>query len=297
MSPLKRGLGKGISALIPLTPKMPESSVLMGGRTIVNLDLGAISPNPRQPRTTMDPATLEDLANSIRAEGVIQPILVRPRDGGFELIAGERRWQAAKIAGLTKIPAIVKEFGDRESLELAMVENLQREDLNALDEAEGYSKLQSEFGYTQEQISERVGKHRATVGNVMRLLELPEVIRESLRKAEISAGHARALLSIETPDAQIAAWQEIKEKGLTVRDVEIRSPLKSRRARKVKPQRLAQHPELQPIQEELTARLGTKVNVVGRPERGRIVIDYFSREDLERVTELLLHKEGEVPSV
>ncbi len=293
MSPVKRGLGKGLSALIPEAPetrKTEAAPFFMGGRTIVNLDLDAIFPNARQPRTDFTSAALEELAQSIRQEGVIQPILVRPRNGAYELIAGERRWRAARIAGLPKIPAIVKDFGDRESLELALIENLQREDLNPLDEALGYAKLQQEFQITQEQIAERVGKHRTSIANALRLLELPAMIRESMGKGEITAGHARALLALDNPDAQISLWQEIKEKNLSVREVELRAPTKSRKSSKVAPQRLAQHPELQPIQEDLTVRLGTRVSLVGTPDRGRIIVDYFSREDLDRIVEILEEK-------
>ena len=295
MSSTKRGLGRGLQALIPEGEKRPETSVFLGGRTIVNIDLDSVFPNPRQPRTEFGEDTLEELTQSIRSEGVIQPILVRPRTGGYELIAGERRWRAAKRAGLNRIPAIVKDFNDRQTLELALIENLQREDLNPLDEALGFAKLQAEFNMTQEQIAERVGKHRATVANALRLLELPDTIRESLGRGEITAGHARALLAFETPDAQIAMWQETREKNLSVREVELRKPASSRKS-KVQPQRLAQHPDLQPIQEELTGRLGTRVSVVGSPERGRIIIDFFSKEDLDRILEILIQQE-EVPQV
>ncbi|MGB9612890.1 MAG: ParB/RepB/Spo0J family partition protein, partial [Candidatus Margulisiibacteriota bacterium] len=168
MASSKRGLGKGLGALIP------QGSVFTGGRTIVNVDIAAIIPNPRQPRSRFPKESLLELAESIKAQGVIEPILTRMRNGRYELVAGERRLRAAKLAGISAIPAIVKDFTDQQALELSLVENLQREDLNPMDEAEGYAHLQSEFGLTQEQIAQRVGKDRSTVANMIRLLSLPK---------------------------------------------------------------------------------------------------------------------------
>ncbi|MFH1577145.1 MAG: ParB/RepB/Spo0J family partition protein, partial [Candidatus Margulisiibacteriota bacterium] len=180
VTPNKRGLGKGLGALIP------QGSVFTGGRTIVNIDITKVVPNPRQPRSSFAKEGLEDLASSIKEQGVIEPILVRMRTGKYELVAGERRWRAAKQAGLTVIPSIVKDFTDEQSLELALIENLQREDLNPMDEAEGYSRLIQEFKLTQDQVAKKVGKNRTTVTNMLRILTLPEKIKHSLAKEEIS---------------------------------------------------------------------------------------------------------------
>ncbi|MFA4906526.1 MAG: ParB/RepB/Spo0J family partition protein, partial [Candidatus Margulisiibacteriota bacterium] len=211
----KRGLGKGLGALIP------QGSVFTGGRTIVNVAIGNVVPNPRQPRTYFSKESLHELSESIKVQGIIEPVLTRMRNGKYELVVGERRLRAAKMAGLTVIPAIVKEFTDVQSLELSLIENLQREDLNPMDEAEGYARLSSEFGMIQEDIARRVGKDRSTVANLIRLLSLPKQIKESLRKKEITVGHARPLLTVEEADRQLHFWHEIVKLHLNVRDTEI----------------------------------------------------------------------------
>ena len=191
MANLKKGLGRGLGALIP------RGTVFTGGRTIVNIEIDKVVPNPRQPRTTFNAENLRDLANSIVEQGVIEPILIRMQQGRYELVAGERRLRAAKIAGMTSIPAIIKDFTDEQSLELSLIENLQREDLNPIDEAEGYARLTEEFNLTQEKISKKVWKDRSTITNMLRILVLPDEIKESLRNREISVGHARALLALD----------------------------------------------------------------------------------------------------
>ena len=193
----KRGLGKGLGALIP------QGSVFSGGRTIINIDIAKIVANPRQPRHTFAKERLEELANSIKEQGIIEPILTRMRNGKYELIAGERRLRASKIAGLTTIPSIIKNFSDEQSLELALIENLQREDLNPMDEAEGYAQLTKDFSLTQDQVAKKVGKSRSTITNLLRILSLPEKIKVSLRMDEISLGHARPLLALEDANRQL----------------------------------------------------------------------------------------------
>jgi len=280
----KRGLGKGLGALIP------QGSVFVGGRTIVNVDINAVVPNPRQPRTRFSKESLHDLSESIKAQGIIEPILTRMRDGKYELVAGERRLRAAKLAGIAVIPAIVKDFSDQQSLEISLIENLQREDLNAMDEAEGYARLASEFGLTQDNISKRVGKDRSTVTNMIRLLSLPKQIKESLRKGEITVGHARPLLSVEEADKQLYFWREITKGNLNVRDTEVLVTGKEDRAKAKKGGRkraFTQNVELNALVEQLTEQLATKVKIHGSPDRGRIEIEYYSREDLERVLELI----------
>jgi len=283
-SPSKRGLGKGLGALIP------QQSVFVGGRTIVNVEIGSVVPNPRQPRTHFSKESLHDLAESIKAQGVIEPILTRMRDGKYELVAGERRLRAAKQAGLTVIPAIVKDFSDQQSLELSLIENLQREDLNAMDEAEGYARLASEFGLTQENISKRVGKDRSTVANMIRLLSLPKPVKDSLRKGEITIGHARPLLSVEETDRQLHFWKEIVKGHLSASDAEILVTGKEEKPKAKKGGRkrvFTQNVELNALVEQLTEHLATKVSIHGSPDRGRIEIEYYSKEDLERVLELI----------
>lgn len=280
----KRGLGKGLGALIP------QGSVFTGGRTIVNIDINNVMPNPRQPRTRFVKESLHDLAESIKSQGIIEPILTRMRDGKYELVAGERRLRAAKLAGIAVIPAIVKDFTDEQSLELSLIENLQREDLNPMDEAEGYSRLSSEFGLTQEDIAKRVGKDRSTVTNIIRLLSLPKQIKDSLRKEEITVGHARPLLSVEEADKQLHFWREIVKRNLSVRDTEILVTGKEEKPKIKKGGRkraFTQNVELNALVEQLTEHLATKVKIFGTPERGRIEIEYYSKEDLERVLELI----------
>lgn len=283
----KRGLGKGLGALIP------QGSVFVGGRTIVNIDVQSVVPNPRQPRTHFSKEALHDLAESIKAQGIIEPILTRMRDGKYELIAGERRLRAAKLAGISVIPAIVKDFTDQQSLELSLIENLQREDLNPIDESEGYARLSAEFGLTQEQISIRVGKSRSTVANMIRLLSLPKPIKDSLGKEEISIGHARPLLSLDDPEKQLYFWHMIVKSHLNVRDTEIlvtgkEGPHSTTTAKKTGKKRpLTQNTELLSLVEKLTTHFATKVKVFGSPDRGRIEIEYFSKEDLERILDII----------
>ncbi|MEA3493926.1 MAG: ParB/RepB/Spo0J family partition protein [Candidatus Margulisiibacteriota bacterium] len=280
----KRGLGKGLSALIP------KKAIFAGGRTIVNIDIGKIYPNPRQPRTEFPKDALKELSDSIKEQGVIEPILTRMRAGRYELVAGERRWRAAKLAGLTLVPSIIKDFTDEQSLEIALIENLQREDLNPMDEAEGYALLIKEFKITQEQVAKKVGKNRSTVTNMLRVLTLPDKIKQSLRKEEISVGHARALLAISDQLKQLEAWKQIISSKLNVRDVEILVSGKSekQKARKGGRKRaFTKNAELNALVERLTTFLGTKVKILGTPQKGRIEINYFSKEDLERVLEII----------
>jgi ParB family chromosome partitioning protein len=280
----KRGLGKGLHALIP------ETSVFTGGRTIVNIDVGKVTPNPRQPRTEFDQKSLTELSESIKAQGIAQPVLVRLRSGKYELVAGERRWRAARKAGLAVIPAIIKDFSDEESLEIALIENLQREDLNPMDESEAYVRLAEEFKVTQADIAKRVGKDRSTVANMMRLAELPKEIQLSIRKGQISVGHARSILTLPSAPDQLSIWQEILKNNLTVRDVEQLVAGKGKRVAgggtaPGRKRKFTKNEELNDVTELLTSHLGTKVRIYGSRKRGKIEIDYFSQEDLERLIE------------
>lgn len=284
MAGSKRGLGKGLGALIP------QGSVFTGGRTIVNIDINNVTPNPRQPRSRFPKEALHELAESIKAQGIVEPILTRMRDGKYELVAGERRLRAAKLAGISVIPAIVKDFTDEQTLEISLIENLQREDLNPMDEAEGYARLSSEFGLTQEDIAARVGKDRSTVTNMIRLLSLPKQIKESLRKGEITVGHARPLLTLEDVEKQLHFWRQIIKGNLNVRDAEILVTGKEEKPKVKKGGRkraFTQNVELNALVEKLTEHFATKVKIFGTPERGRIEIEYYSQEDLERILELI----------
>lgn len=276
----KRGLGKGLSALIP------DNSVLTGGRTIINIDINKIVPNPRQPRSDFSNETLTELAESIKSQGIIEPILARPKNGKYELVAGERRFRAARKAGLSILPAIIKDFSDEESLELALVENLQRENLNPMEEAEAYQKLSNEFQMTQADIAKKVGRDRSTVANMMRLMELPREIQASIRHSQITVGHARPMLSLATEAERLSLWKEILKKNLSVRDVEhiVHGDPSEKKLRKRK---LMKNEELIDLTELLTTHLGTRVRIHGSTKKGQIQIDYFSQEDLERIIEAL----------
>ncbi|MBU0687767.1 MAG: ParB/RepB/Spo0J family partition protein [Candidatus Margulisbacteria bacterium] len=280
MSTQRKALGKGLEALIP------KGSVFTGGRTIVNIDINRIAPNPRQPRTTFNQESINELANSIRQSGVAQPILVRMRDGKYELVAGERRFRAVKVAGLASVPAIIKDFSDEAALELAIIENVQREDLNPMDEAEAYQRLYTEFKLDHNQISEKVGKNRTTIVNMLRLLTLPTEIKKSLKEEQISTGHARALLALDQAHKQVQLWNKIIEKSLSVRDVEfLISGNGNKQKKATKRKKFTQNTELKDTEEKLTTSLGTKVRLYGTKDKGKIEVNYYSQDDLERIVE------------
>ncbi len=270
----QRGLGRGLAALIPTTTVGVEE-----------VDLDLIVPNPHQPRAAFSEASLQELVESIREHGVIQPLIVSAGEspGVYQLIAGERRLRAARLAGLTRVPVVVKEAADHELLELALVENLQREDLNALEEAQAYRRLADEFGLTQEAIASRVGRSRTAVANSVRLLGLSEEIKASLAAGEVSEGHARALLGLDSETARREAWRQVVERGLTVRQTEelVRhwSDVPQTSAR---PARRSQNPEIASLEEKLRTALGTKVELRrGAKGRGRLVVHFYSDEELE----------------
>ena len=280
----KKGLGKGLSALIP------QGSVFTGGRTIVNIDVNKIIPNPRQPRTQFNEESILELADSIKSKGIAQPILVRMKKDSYELVAGERRLRAAKKAGLSAVPAIIKDFTDEESLELALIENLQREDLNPMDEAEAYYMLMTEFKITQQDVAKKVGKNRSTVANMLRLIELPQEVKKSLRKGEITTGHARALLTITDKDKQMLVFRDVIKNKLSVRDIEILvygAPKLEEGKKPKKKKADIKNPELQMFIEKLAGVLGTKVRIYGSAQRGKIEVEYYSQEDLERLLEII----------
>lgn len=278
----KRGLGRGLGALIPTSA--PEAETL---------DVDLIISNPHQPRSAVDPESLAALTESIREYGVIQPLLitrVQPEGGGpdvYQLIAGERRLQAARLAGLARVPVIVKEATSGEMLELALVENLQRADLNPLEEAQAFRRLVGEFGLTQETVAARVGRSRTAVANALRLLTLSDDLKASLAAGEVSEGHARALLGLSSEPQRRQAWQRVVERGLSVRETEAMvrqwpaaAPTKAPRRRP--------DPEVVDLEERLRAALGTRVSLRRGRRGGRLTIHFYSDEELEALLGRLL---------
>jgi ParB family chromosome partitioning protein len=276
-----RVLGKGLSQLIGE----------QADTTVSQVAVDAIVPNQRQPRTYFNEVAVNELADSIREVGILQPLVVRPlSEGRYELIAGERRLRASKLAGLEMVPVVVRSADDRGSLELALIENLQREDISPLESAKAYRKLMDEFSLTQEQVSARVGKSRVAIANTVRLLKLPERILEALEKGELTEGHARALLGLPNQAIMLAVFEQIQLRGLTVKDVEkLASETsdgkpKTRRVRTVVDN---SDPNWRALKENLAMSLGAPVKLEGTERGGRIIIDFFSEEDLLRIADAL----------
>lgn len=276
---MRRALGKGLSQLIG------EQSDATPSEAAVE----AIAPNSRQPRTHFDETALQELAASIREVGVLQPLLVRPlSEGRYELIAGERRLRAAQIAGLKTVPIVVRSAGAKTSLELALIENVQREDISALECAKAYQQLVVEFGLTQEQIADRVGKSRPAVSNTLRLLRLPKRILEGLEQGAISEGHARALLQLENDAQRLAVFEQIVSRGLSVRQTEEASrPQTAAKPRKKAAELSDIDPSWRAVREALSERLGAPVRLSGNERGGSIVVPFYSEEDLSRLCDLL----------
>jgi ParB family chromosome partitioning protein len=281
----KSGLGRGLGALIP----GGENALAGNGVTLVLVDM--VSPNPRQPRSMLNPVELEDLTASIREHGVLQPLIVTPgdMDGRYVLIAGERRLEAARLAGLTSVPVLVRQASDQQRLELAIIENVQRSDLSALEQAEAYRQLAEDFDLSHEDIAARVGKSRVAVTNTLRLLKLPDVIKNALIEGRVSEGHARALLALTTPEAQTAALRIVLKQELNVRQTEelVRKLSGEKPSRKPKP---ATVPEMAELEERLRSSLGTKVILRSGRQGGTVTIHYYSDEELNALMERLLNE-------
>ncbi len=278
----KRGLGRGLGALLSSTPTAEE--------TLIDVPIDQIEANPNQPRKDFEFRALDELATSIKASGVIQPVIVRRHGAGFQLIAGERRWRAARQAGLDRIPAIVREATDAQSLELALVENLLREDLNPIEEAEAYQKLLAQFSWIQEELARRIGRDRSSIANSLRLLRLPEEIQADLRSGRLTMGHARALLALGTVADQMRLRDEILRNDWSVRATEdsIRAVEEQARQRGVAPKKgRRRSAELAALEDELQRALMTRVRIVGNDRKGKIEIVYATAEELERLSELL----------
>jgi ParB family chromosome partitioning protein len=281
-------LGKGLGALIPEFEK--EES-----RTLLFCGIEEIVPNRSQPRKHFDESKLQELAESIKEKGILEPLIVRRVDGGYELIVGERRWRAAQKAGLKEVPVLVKEIEGREALEFSLIENLQREDLNPIEEAEAFKRLIEEFNLSQGELATRIGKDRTTIANVLRLLKLPSEIRNHLLQNRITSGHARAILSLETKEKQKELCALIIQKGLSVREAEALAKRWSEKPKRgVTPvkKRSDLESQLNSLRDSLRQYLGTKIHITHRGKRGKIDIEYYSFEDLERIVEAILGNEG-----
>ena len=276
----KAALGKGLGALIPDLSVLDENERKSLG--IMDVELDKIVPNEYQPRKVFNDEKLKELAASIKEQGVIQPIIVHRIGTNFGLIAGERRWRAARLAGLKSIPALVREATKRELIEQALIENIQREDLNPLEAAEAFKRLQDEFKLTQEDLARRVGKERSTITNFLRILGLPKEIKQHLATGALSMGHAKALLSLERLRDQMLAANQIVKKALSVREAEA---LASRLKKPVKEKKKLTNTEHKAVEERLRKSLGTKVSITPKAKGGKIVIEYYSGEELERILE------------
>lgn len=283
MSTKQRGLGRGLGALID-DFSAPETQ-----QEVTRLPLQKVEPNPNQPRRRFDEEELQSLADSVAEHGILQPLAVRAMEGGFyQIIAGERRWRAARLAGLKEVPVVVVEADDRTVMELALIENLQRQDLNPMEEAEGYRVLTEEYGLTQEQAAARVGKSRPAVANALRLLALPEDVRSLVEKGELSAGHARAVLSLPTPARQRAAAQKILTLRLSVRQAEAMCKRLAAEEKKPEPAKRPAVNYIAECEKALTRRLDRKVRIVGGKRKGRFELEFYGEEDLQRLYEALL---------
>lgn len=285
---MRKALGRGLDALIPGAGRVPSAPAPDSALDEGVVPIEQISPNPRQPRVEFDEAALAELVASIRAQGIIQPLLVRRvSEGSYELIAGERRLRAAERAGLTHVPIFVRDVSDAESLELALVENIQRNDLSPLEEAAAYQRLLDEFGHTQEEIAERVGKSRPAVANTLRLLRLPDQIKHDLSRGRLSAGHARVLLSIHDADAQLRAAKQIVTRQLSVRDAEQLAVTKRNAATSPSSPR---DPHRGALERDLSSALGTRVRISPKGKGGRIEIEFYSPEELQGLVERLTQR-------
>ncbi|MBI5603922.1 MAG: ParB/RepB/Spo0J family partition protein [Deltaproteobacteria bacterium] len=280
--PKKRGLGRGLGALIPTveTPKGEKRSFFYVG-------IEEVQPNPLQPRKKVKEASIDQLAESIKEKGIIQPLLVRKIDDGYELIAGERRWRAAQRAGLTEVPVLIREAEPTAQLELALIENIQRQNLNPMEEAEAYQRLIQEFGISQEEVGRRVGKDRSSVANILRLLKLSPWVQEKISEGAVSFGHAKCLLALESPQEQIRLAKEIIEKGISVRELE--RIMKKGEPAQVKKGRLASLAEEDWVK-EMIQKYKTRIKLKRKKKGGALEIYFHSEEELIRIVDLMMPK-------
>jgi ParB family chromosome partitioning protein len=288
----RKALGRGLESLLPsVRPTEPIGPTALHGQAVRDIPVSEIDPNPYQTRSHFDEQALNELAASILVNGIVQPIVVRPNNGRFQLVAGERRWRASKKVGKEFIPAIIKQISNEQAMEMTIVENLQREGLNPMEEARAFDRLSRDFNLTQEQMSQRTGRERASIANLIRLLRLPESVQESIEKGELSAGHAKTLLMLDTPEAILSAVQRIRSASLSVRQTEelvhrILAPQDIASKDDAAPKR-AVDPNVRAAEEELQRALGTRVTIRDNKGKGKIVIEYASLEDFDRILETL----------
>lgn len=290
---MKKGLGKGLSALFAETEEDYGKSLIFdetqteSDKSVVEVEIDKVFANPNQPRKSFDETALRELADSIAKHGVIMPIIVNKSGDRYMIIAGERRFRASKLAGLSRVPVIVKQYDERQIKEISLIENLQREDLNPIEAAMAMRALMDDYGLTQEELSERIGKSRPAIANSLRLLSLCPEIRKLVANGKLSAGHARALITLPV-EQQIAIGTQAAEKGLSVRDVEqLVKDYFSPPEEKKKKEKKELSVELKELISDMQRTLGTKVNAIGNDNKGRIYIDYYTRDDLDRIAEFL----------
>lgn len=294
-TPKKGGLGRGLDALfadVPVKEPIPATKGPSGENkkedsdTVQYIKIHDIMPNVNQPRKTFNEDKIEELSNSIKEHGIIQPIVVRKKEKGFEIVAGERRWRAAIKAGLPQVPCLIREFNDEQNMLIAIIENMQREDLNPIEEAEGLYQMTETFGMTQEQVSKSVGKSRPYITNALRLLKLPEYIKESVSQGEISAAHGRTLVTMTDEEKRKELWEKIVKGNLSVRETEKLAATSGKKLQK-KPLKKGKTADVLKVEEELKEALGTRVTINGTGSKGKIEIEFYSIDERERLIELL----------
>ncbi len=285
-----RGLGKGLEALfgdVEIAVGDGQNEDRSFEDSVSFVEIHKIKPNSNQPRKTFSEEKIEELAKSIEVHGIIQPIVVRQAGGGYEIVAGERRWRAARRAGLKEVPCLIRELTEEQNALMALIENMQREDLNAIEEAAGLERMAVTFGLTQEQISKSVGKSRPYIANALRLLKLPEKVQQMVADGQLSSGHARAIAGIKDSKKQLLSAEKCAQLNWTVRDIEAYArdchKVPEKKSAKARPK----NRELLALEEDLRSIMGTKVNIVPGAKKGKIEIEYFSRDELERLLELL----------
>lgn len=300
----KRGLGRGLSALIgndleiaskQLEPEKKEEESVQTKEGIQLLDIYQVEPDRTQPRQNFDSESLEELTASVKQYGVLQPLIVQKKDGFYQIIAGERRWRAAKNAGIEKVPVIIKEYGSEETLEISLIENIQREDLSPMEEAKAYKRLIEEYKLKQDEIAEKVGKSRSSVANSLRLLNLADPVQEMVNNNTLSMGHAKVLLSVRPAEKQQEIAKMVVEEGLSVRQLEKLLESDAKRAKKAEVEKQKQEDSqealtsliYESIGQQMQDVLGTKVNIIQGKRKGKIEIEYYSPEDLERIMEMI----------
>lgn len=287
MASKKRGLGRGLSALIPDNIEADLLNTEEGKEQVVELDINLIVPNKNQPRKEFEKVSLEELKNSIQQYGIIQPIVVRKVEDKYEIIAGERRWRAAREASFDKIPCIIKEVDEKEAIKLAIIENIQREDLNPIEEANAFKSLMNTYNLKQEEVAEAVGKSRSYVANSLRLLNLDEEIQDYISEGKISTGHAKALLGVRNKKDRLSIAKTIIDKKLNVRETE-KLVSKSKR-KKTGKSTVEKDPFIKEIEERLMSTLGTKVTLISSKKGGKIEIEFYNEEDLQRILEVIMN--------